>query len=136
MVFSYNRPIGLYESTKVPPNSIGTFSGWGCTRVIGRRKEFPNELRSINVPIINEEDCQRLYNDFATITNENICTLDEDGKQSSCFGDSGAPLVVSGYLIGVMSWKKEGKLNPDVFVNVAHPNVRPWILSFLAKFKT
>lgn len=35
LVHSYNRPIGLYKSTKVPPNSIGTFSGWGCTRVIG-----------------------------------------------------------------------------------------------------
>ena len=99
-----------------------------------RKKEFPNELRSINVPIISEETCQREYNNYAPITDENICTLDRDGKLASCYGDSGAPLVFDRHLIGVMSWCR-GMYSPDVFTNVAQSDHRGWILRLIENMR-
>lgn len=96
---------------------------------------YPEELRSIVVPTISFEECANIYHDVTTITDKDICTHDRIEHKFGTDGDSGGPLVVNGYLAGVMAWNgdREGKRanreNPDVFVNVAHPFYRRWIIA-------
>ena len=88
---------------------------------------YPNELRSINVPIISQLECQNFYHGIAPITSKNICTHDTERLKGSCHGDSGGPLVVDGRLIGVNSWTSQHLKDPDVFINVAEPHHAVWI---------
>ena len=62
------------------------------------------------------------------ITHQNICTFDPFRK--SCYGDDGGPLVVSGFLAGILTWSggmSDTILRPDVYVNLADPNIKEWI---------
>ena len=94
------------------------------------RRTFPHQLRSITVPIINNDDCENAYHNQYPITIENICTFDSSGLRRCNEGDSGAPLVVSGRLVGCMTWNANSvDPYPDVFVNLLHLDYRNWILS-------
>ncbi|XP_033230876.1 trypsin delta-like [Belonocnema kinseyi] len=135
---STNRKILLYNG-HVPPNTLGTVSGWGSIG-LGRATYFkggmvfPKVLRSITVPTISEEQCwrdvaQHCQEDEHEITNKVICAFDRiEGKRCS-YGDSGGPLVVNGQLAGIMAWGLENEAGPDVFMNLSHPAYRNWILS-------
>ena len=92
---------------------------------------FPCELRSIIVPIISQEECAIAYYNIFEISNRDICTFDGHRQKGGAFGDSGGPLAVDRQLVGVMSWSKSMTLPiyPDVFVNLAHPLYRNWILA-------
>ena len=112
-------------------------SGCSFSKVIlflNKRSHYSLELRSITVPIISHGLCQHLYKQDSSITNNAICTLSK-GKRCGD-GDSGGPLVVNGQLVGVMSWNGvyNGKAVPDVFMNVAIPEYRNWILSNIPDF--
>ena len=92
---------------------------------------FPEELRSILIPILSQQQCENAYHNHAVITNKEICTYDRGGRKCCGFGDSGGPLVVNGRLAGVMSWTGffPNRPNPDVFMNLSHPEYRNWIIS-------
>ena len=90
----------------------------------------PAELRSIIVPTISTEECAHFYRDIDVVTDKELCTQDiVDGKCGGD-GDSGNPFAVNGYLVGIMSWSGGSQIgkSPDVFVNVAHPFYRKWII--------
>ena len=65
-----------------------TVSGWGRLAYKG---PFPNVLHSVNVPIITNFQCGKMYtNTGYTITSQMVCAGDvENGGIGSCHGDSG-----------------------------------------------
>ena len=91
----------------------------------------PEELRSIIVPTISTQECAHIYRNIGVITDKEICTHDTVERKCSGDGDSGSPLAVHGYLVGVMSWSKDNQIGeaPDVFVNVANPFYSTWIVA-------
>ena len=99
---------------------------------------YPDKLQAIVVPIMNQVDCDRIYN-RSDIEQKAFCTGDREGNKGSCLGDSGGPLVIDGRLAGIMSWNF-GDFNttrkPDVFVNLAYPLHRNWIISTINHFES
>ena len=91
-----------------------------------KERTYPEELRSITVPIISLEKCRRIYR-FNKLTERHICILDDVEWKHCGDGDSGGPLVIGGHLAGVYAWKR-GCYGPDIFMNLAHPENRNWIL--------
>ena len=98
--------------------------------------EFPHRLRSITIPIISQGLCRRAYHGHIEITNANICTLDSTGQKCCGTGDSGAPLVVHGQLIGVFAGSRGlgERIAPDIFMKLTHPIYRSWIISNISYF--
>ena len=80
-------------------------SGWGRLASGG---ELPDQLQAVNLPIVDQKECQRAYP--GEITDGMICAGLPEGGRDSCRGDSGGPLVVRGLsdrhwqLAGVVSW--------------------------------
>ena len=95
-------------------------------------KKYPDSLRSIVVPLISLRECVNSFPHRFNITDKEICTHDRAMDKRCNSGDSGAPLVVNSRLVGVYSWSGEtlGYHSPDVFMNVAVPIYRNWIMSF------
>ena len=73
-----------------------------------------------------------MYDRVFNITDKDFCTFSPSGRCCS-FGDSGAPFVVGRRLVGVHSWgsSERNRLNPDVFMNLAHPEYINWIMSII-----
>ncbi|XP_017966795.2 trypsin-1-like [Drosophila navojoa] len=100
-------------------------SGWGDTRNTEESDEF---LRQVQVPLVNQEECNKKYNRYNGVTDSMICAGYPEGGKDSCKGDSGGPLVNGdGVLVGVVSWGHGcGVSNyPGVYGRVSH--VREWI---------
>ena len=99
---------------------------------------FPKELRSIEVPILSPLDCHNVNERVNQIGDQHICTADPWGNKGSCYGDGGGPLVINGHLAGVMTWNEKtssSKQHPDVFMNLAYPPYRKWIISTMQHFE-
>ena len=79
------------------------------------------------LPIITLQECILFYNN--QITNRRICTLDKTKRRGTCAGDDGGPLVYSNRLVGVLLFRgsKIGD-NPDIFVNLNHPELNHWVI--------
>ncbi|XP_033218450.1 trypsin 3A1-like [Belonocnema kinseyi] len=103
LVHSPNRGIRLYNGF-VSPKDFGIFSGWGCTKMIPI--VFPNELRSVKVPVISRAECNSYYQTKIknfTLPEEVFCTHDKNYEKASCGGDSGNPIVFHNQLAGVLA---------------------------------
>ena len=86
----------------------------------------------MQVHVIGSKLCQNLHHlDAPRITEKNLCTLDMRRMKSSCYGDSGAPLVMNGQLVGVLSFSSRipDAHVPDVFMRVYYPEYTHWIIS-------
>ncbi|XP_073821227.1 trypsin eta-like [Musca autumnalis] len=70
-------------------------SGWNISA------EYPSPLlKSILVPIVDAQVCQRFYGDLTT---DLICAgYEEHVRHNFCEGDSGGPLVCFGHLVGII----------------------------------
>ncbi|CAO1420930.1 unnamed protein product [Diamesa hyperborea] len=101
LVFSASvRPINLPTATfNVPQDSIATISGWGDLEF--RSGQYPDNLRTVQVPVVGNPQCQKIYED-ADILPNHICA-GEPGRDA-CQGDSGGPLTYQGRVIGIVSW--------------------------------
>lgn len=110
------------QSVLLKPGTMTSVAGWGavCERCGGS-----NQLRSVDVPIISNEDCNRKYN--GGITRGMLCAGFPEGGRDACQGDSGGPLSADGYLMGIVSWgmgcARPG--SPGVYADVAF--YRDWI---------
>ncbi|XP_033231249.1 trypsin 3A1-like [Belonocnema kinseyi] len=127
-----NRRIALYDRN-IAAFSHGTLSGWGCHKVIMGLRFRPTHLRSTTIPIISQEECQKLYGNRTKILPTHICTYDRSHHRGACAHDDGGPLALLGKQIGVLArnrmvWNPPVEL-PDVFINVADPDIRHWIYS-------
>lgn len=114
-----------------------TISGWG-KRTTGGNAGTPSSLpsapvspilRKISVPIIQNYQCsQKAQFNF---TNNMLCAGYLEGRQDSCRGDDGSPLVTvygsTHFLTGVVSWGR-GCSHPGyygVYANMA--NFVDWV---------
>ncbi|HEY1689055.1 MAG TPA: serine protease [Solirubrobacteraceae bacterium] len=75
---------------------IATVSGWGETSPMpGGGANYPDELRSVQVPLVTSEACQQDYNAIEqAITPRMLCAGGGSPSADACYGDSGGPLVV------------------------------------------
>ena len=72
LVFSASvRPINLPTATfNVPQDSIATISGWGDLK--SQSGQFPEQLQTVQVPVVGNPQCQKLYESIPILTNH-IC---------------------------------------------------------------
>jgi secreted trypsin-like serine protease len=115
------KPVKLNKKTVVP-GKIAMVSGWGNTKEIG---EAANILQKVNVRVISQKNCERLYSPV-TIKTSTFCA--GSSGHDTCQGDSGGPIVFRGHQIGIVSWGNGcGRSNfPGVYTNVE--KFRYWIL--------
>ncbi|XP_032413598.1 trypsin-like isoform X1 [Xiphophorus hellerii] len=77
-------------------------SGWGNTAKDGEEVNMPTRLQCLDVPIVDDEDCENAYPGM--ITRRMVCAGYMDGGRDACNGDSGSPLVCVGEVHGLVSW--------------------------------
>ncbi|KAI4459638.1 polyserase-related [Holotrichia oblita] len=117
-------PIALpAQNEEVTANISAVTLGWGYITEYG---PLSTKLRKITVPIIDRQQCRRLYSSD-DITNTMICAGVLKGGKDSCGGDSGGPLVANGKLTGIVSWGRGcgRKGYPGVYTQVS--KFRNWI---------
>lgn len=78
------------------PPVFATVSGWGETSAMpGPGASYPDQLRSVEVPLVTAEACQQDYTAIEqTITARMLCAGGGFPSADACYGDSGGPLVV------------------------------------------
>ncbi|XP_015277050.1 PREDICTED: serine protease 27-like [Gekko japonicus] len=116
-------------------------TGWGQSQQ-DVNLEYPQTLREVEVPIINRDACNALFNinpepdlDPNPVKEDMICAGYEEGGKDACQGDSGGPLVCPRedrwVLAGVVSWGEGcAKANrPGVYASV--PYYANWISEHL-----
>ncbi|KAL7305309.1 hypothetical protein TKK_0002440 [Trichogramma kaykai] len=123
--------IDLYE--KFEKSQVGvnaTVSGWGVTE-----DGFKDQLRAVNVPIMDTAVCRSAYESFGGLPDKQICAANYlvfAGKDS-CQGDSGGPLAINYRLVGIVSWGRGCALPeyPGAYTEVAA--YRDWIDETMAE---
>jgi secreted trypsin-like serine protease len=104
------------DSASYREGTQATVLGWGRVADGGDRSDY---LRSAQVPVIGDKDCNSDYNVYDPKTM--VCAGYADGGVDACQGDSGGPLVVGDTLIGLVSFGdgcgKAGK--PGVYTRVS-----------------
>ncbi|XP_044582557.1 trypsin-1-like [Cotesia glomerata] len=94
------QPIPLFNpDEEAIPGSISVITGWGNTL-----SEFPDNLQTVNVPIISKAQCNENYASYGGIPENEICAAYPGGGKDACQGDSGGPLAIEGRLAGLTSW--------------------------------
>lgn len=85
--------------------AVATVSGWGSVNNPGTG---PTMLRWVNVRVISNEECARVFRVAGTINPAVICTRGITGVQGPCDYDSGGPLTITeggvSTLIGVVAF--------------------------------
>lgn len=110
------------------------FNFWIYQQGIG--PGYPNEiLQSVTIEKVTHEKCQRWYDLIEDEVTERMICAGGSGEAGACKGDSGGPLTAQTadgetVLVGVVSWGRGCGLYgyPNVFVNVANPEIRLFIL--------
>jgi secreted trypsin-like serine protease len=107
-----------------------TVIGWGNTSATGQAS-FPDELREVVVPVVDDTTCDEVYHGFVTVDTQ-LCA-GEKGLDS-CGGDSGGPLfaTTSGgteIQVGIVSYGIGCAKNrfPGVYTEVNSETVRDFI---------
>ncbi|XP_062963558.1 serine protease 48 [Cynocephalus volans] len=139
---SFILPICLHNITKqlTIPSSCWV-TGWGQIKENGN---YPSTLQEAEIPVIDRQACERLYNPVGAffpemepvIQEDMICAGDTQKMRDSCKGDSGGPLSchIDGVWIqiGVVNWGLEcGKSLPGVYTNVVY--YQKWINAIISR---
>jgi secreted trypsin-like serine protease len=116
----------VFEAAGTPLTVIG----WGNTSTTGQAS-FPNELREVVVPVVDDATCDKAYSGFITVETQ-LCA----GAKGldSCGGDSGGPLfaTTSGgteIQVGIVSFGVGCAKQhfPGVYGEVNSPTIRGFI---------
>lgn len=102
-----------------------SISGWGATMNKGT---LPDILQFAEVNIISDETCKNSFPFKANyVSKRMVCAGLKEGGVDSCTGDSGAPLVCDGLVVGLSSWGIgcADKRYPGVYTSV--PDVKEWV---------
>ncbi|MEQ2299519.1 hypothetical protein AMECASPLE_015990 [Ameca splendens] len=77
-------------------------SRWGNTATDGEEVNMPTHLQCLDVPVVDDKDCENVYPGM--ITRRMVCAGYMDGGRDACNGDSGSPLVCVGEVHGLVLW--------------------------------
>ncbi|MFJ8044148.1 S1 family peptidase [Kitasatospora sp. NPDC096147] len=119
------RTVPLARRGSAPaPGAGATVAGWGDTDPGDQGTRY---LMKATVPVVAPKTCATWYPSFR----EGLmtCAGYEQGGADTCKGDSGAPLVVQGALVGLASWG-EGcgqARRPGVYTSLGHPAVHDFV---------
>ncbi|XP_067432217.1 mast cell protease 1A-like [Thunnus thynnus] len=106
-------------------------AGWGQT---GTGKSVAVHLQVVDVPIINLNDCKKIWAPFKLPDNV-ICAGGDDTKKGFCQGDSGGPLVCGKVAVGVVSFNNDKNCKypdvPNVYTDIS--KYLDWIKEILKK---
>ncbi|GJQ74672.1 hypothetical protein Trydic_g21524 [Trypoxylus dichotomus] len=114
---------------RTPENDVSCkASGWGAR---APDSSYNDVLRFVNMPILNNTICQKLFQ--GGTTEGTICAGDPDGIKRICQQDSGGPLVCDYQLAGIVSWAYNCSLTgaPTIFTSIS--DHRFWIEEQLRK---
>lgn len=121
---STKQPIPMFEIGEESKNgSTAVTAGWGNVDQNGPKS---NQLRSINMNIVDKKSCNGLWERGHGIEEGEICA--SGGSKSACNGDSGSPLVINSRLAGIAAYATvwcTSSPEPNVFTEIAH--YREWI---------
>ncbi|XP_057328312.1 trypsin-1-like [Microplitis mediator] len=106
-VFDKTRqPIPLFNvNEEIEAGTIATVAGWGQIYSV-LPGLYSYNLKSVSVPIVPNDKCSELYNEFGGIPQGQLCAGYLEGGKNVCVGDGGSPLVVNGRVAGLVSWGK------------------------------
>ncbi|KAK6326648.1 hypothetical protein J4Q44_G00022930 [Coregonus suidteri] len=122
-ITDYVKPIPL--PTSCPNAGLPcSVSGWGNTAT-GEEVNMPARLQCLDVPILEDEKCEKAYPGM--LTRRMVCAGYMDGGRDACNGDSGSGLVCLGEVHGLVSWGQGCAVPgyPGVYVKVCE--FLPWI---------
>lgn len=109
------------DRSQLQDDEMVQVSGWGRIRTGGPLADI---LQRIDMPVINQKECERLFKQINVITGRMFCAGYVGGDGDSCNGDSGGPLVNSNnVLYGLVSWGPSQcahKGYTGVYTNVAY----------------
>ncbi|GIY02044.1 serine proteinase stubble [Caerostris darwini] len=122
------RPICLPARDETFVGRNATVTGWGRLSEGG---SLPTKLQQVQVPIISNEKCQKMFQTAGrqeNIPDIFLCAGYESGGRDSCQGDSGGPLQAKRedgrwFLAGIISWG----------IGCAEPNM-PGVCTRISKF--
>ncbi|XP_039908845.1 granzyme-like protein 1 [Simochromis diagramma] len=112
---------------------ICSVAGWGAIKTSGNSV---NELQVLDVPIINKDECQKVW---GQIPKNVICAGGYKAKSGICQGDSGGPLVCNESAVGIVSFNNDNGCKcdypdvPNVYTDISQ--FLPWITDILKKKK-
>ncbi|XP_025829980.1 chymotrypsin-2-like [Agrilus planipennis] len=113
---------------------IVTILGFGQTTV--HPTEIPNEnLHVLKAPLTSRERCMERKIEFVGVemTERVLCT-DTPPGYGVCFGDSGGPMVIDGYVIGLVAHGSMCALGePDIYTSVTF--YLKWIHNILTNYQ-
>ncbi|KYQ49889.1 Trypsin-1 [Trachymyrmex zeteki] len=128
-VFSF-----LISSVKLPEqdqiveaDSLALISGYGWITTDGKKSK---QLHIVDNIITNQTYCNEVWNSLISdiqIQDSQICAIHPTAEKGACFGDSGGPLTVNGYLIGLVSFGYDCASTeyPTVYTRI--PSFIDWI---------
>ncbi|CAH2308070.1 transmembrane protease serine 9-like [Pelobates cultripes] len=139
----YVTPICLpSESVTFPCGLDCWVTGWGSSSSDGS-VQAANVLQEEKVPLIDHERCNQMYHTASSnnsnttiVQEEKICAGYTEGRNNSCQGDFGGPLVcdVNGVWVqaGIVSWREDCDLPNQPGVYTLVPAYKSWIESFVS----
>jgi secreted trypsin-like serine protease len=129
-------PVPLIDQAHAAAAAPGTPArvlGWGSTRLDDEVQILPDDLRTAVLTLRDDATCTAGAG-FPYAGATMLCADASPTGQTTCFGDSGGPLLVDdgagGWLVaGVTSWALAcgSTISPSVFADVLQ--LRPWIVS-------
>lgn len=138
-VWKLAKPVYGIPFAKLPvrgtdprPSTSTTVSGWGTMKY--KEDDYPRELRSVSVPVVERTTCNSVDSYNGAITPRMFCA-GQKGKDA-CQADSGGPITRSPsnkILIGVVSfgtgcgWARY----PGVYTRLANPEIFDFVVSKL-----
>lgn len=120
------RPIKLPGVGQSLPNFF-QIMGWGAEQAFAF--EYPTQLQSTSVSLIDHATCAKEYAKVRPVTERMFCAAGR-GKDS-CTGDSGGPIVKANTWIqyGIVSWGEgcADAKQPGVYVSLVNKEIRDYM---------
>uniref|UniRef100_A0A8C3KGA1 Peptidase S1 domain-containing protein n=1 Tax=Calidris pygmaea TaxID=425635 RepID=A0A8C3KGA1_9CHAR len=118
------------DNERVKPGTKCKVTGWGRTSIAG---SVSSVLREVDLEVQSDNVCgEHLKKHYRQMSM--LCAGDENSKKAffKVSGDSGGPLVCNGKAHGIVSYRQQNSIFPEVFTRVS--NFVPWIHKELRKF--
>ncbi|KAJ8687683.1 hypothetical protein QAD02_023477 [Eretmocerus hayati] len=111
------QPIKILDrESRLSLNAFGFISGYGLTE-----NGTSLELNKVGIPLIDNENCNDIYEEFGGLQDGQICAGYLRGGRGFCKGDEGGPLVVNGWLTGIASWSIGcGSSWPAIYTKISY----------------